>query len=75
VSRTNIEIDDEVIARVMERYGFTTKREAVNEALRMLDVKPYTREQIRALRGMGWEGDLDQMRSIPRPVKDWIERE
>jgi Arc/MetJ family transcription regulator len=75
VSRTNIDIDDELIARVMERWGFATKREAVDSALHSLDVKPFTREEILATEGMGWEGDLDQMRSIPRPVREWIERE
>jgi Arc/MetJ family transcription regulator len=75
MSRTNIEIDDELIARVMERWGFRTKREAVDQALQNLDVKPFSREEILALRGIGWEGDLDEMRSIPPPVKDWIERD
>jgi Arc/MetJ family transcription regulator len=75
MSRTNIEIDDALIARVMERWGFRTKREAVDQALHSLDVKPFTREEILATRGMGWEGDLDEMRSIPEPVRDWIERE
>jgi len=75
VARTNIEIDDELIARVMERYGFRTKREAVERALRSLDVEPLSREEILELQGMGWEGDLDAMRSSAPPVKAWIERE
>lgn len=75
MSRTNIEIDDELIERVIERYGFNSKREAVDQALHSLDIKPFTHEEIRALRGMGWEGDLDEMRSIPPPVEAWIERE
>lgn len=65
MGRTNIEIDDELIARVMERNGYRSKREAVDAALRKLDVKPFTREQILELEGMGWGGDLDQMRSNP----------
>ena len=75
MSRTNIDIDDELIARVMERYGFRSKREAVHEALEMLDVKPFSREEIRALRGMGWEGDLEAMRAIRPEVKAWVERD
>jgi Arc/MetJ family transcription regulator len=47
----------------MSRYGFATKREAVNYALRALRVKPLTRDEILELEGIGWEGDLDAMRS------------
>lgn len=62
VSRTNIDIDDEVCAAVMDRYGFRTKREAVNYALRQL-VNVMTLEEALAMQGTGWEGDLDEMRS------------
>ncbi len=57
MSRTNIEIDDELIARVMRIYGFATKREAVDRALRRLDVKPMTREEMLAMEGTGWGDD------------------
>ena len=59
VSRTNIEIDDELIERVMRRYGYRTKREAVHEALRqMVDgVEPMTTEEMLAMRGSGWGED------------------
>jgi Arc/MetJ family transcription regulator len=62
MSRTNIEIDEELITRAMQRYGFRTKREAVDYALRRLVGTPMTREEALAMRGTGWEGDLDQMR-------------
>jgi Arc/MetJ family transcription regulator len=75
VSRTNIDIDDALIKRVMERYDFRTKREAVESALRRIDVEPATREEILAMEGMGWDGDLDAMRGTRDSVKDWIERE
>lgn len=71
MSRTNIEIDDEVITRVMERYGYRTKKEAVNAALRKIDVRPATREEMLAMEGMGWEGDLDAMRSNPPHIEAW----
>lgn len=74
VGRTNIEIDDELIGRVMERYELRTKRETVDFALRRLDIEPFSREEILALEGMGWDGDLEAMRSMPAPVKDWVER-
>jgi len=59
VSRTNIEIDDRLIGRVMERYGFRTKRETVDAALRqMMDgVRPMTTEEMLAMEGTGWGED------------------
>jgi len=61
--RTNIEIDDELIARVMRIYRLSTKREAVDLALRRLVVEPLTPEALQAMEGSGWEGDLEKMRS------------
>lgn len=61
--RTNIEIDDELLARAMAVAGFSTKRATVQEeGLRLLVC---VREQTKALAdlsGLGWEGDLDEMR-------------
>jgi Arc/MetJ family transcription regulator len=75
MARTSIEIDDELLDRVMRRYGFRSKREAVERALRSLDIEPLSRDQILELEGMGWEGDLDSMRGDPPAVRDWAERE
>lgn len=63
MTRTNIDIDDEVIERVMKRHGLKTKRAAVDLALRHIDVVPMTREEALAMRGTGWDGDLEQLRS------------
>lgn len=63
MGRTNIDIDDELVARVMRRYGVATKRAAVDLALRRLDVEPMSRDEALAMRGTGWEGDLEQLRS------------
>ena len=59
--RTNIDIDDELMAEAMRRSGLKTKKAVVEEALRtLIDVK---RElDIRDLRGIGWEGDLEAWR-------------
>lgn len=46
MSRTNIDIDDELIHRVMVRYHLTTKREAVDYALRALAGQPMTRAEM-----------------------------
>ena len=60
--RTNIEIDDDLLASAMSATGLTTKKATVEEGLRLL-VK--LRGQIAALedlKGLGWSGDLDAMR-------------
>lgn len=63
MGRTNIELDDELVAVVMRRHGLRTKREAVDLALRRLAGPPLTPEFLSSLRGVGWDGDLDEMRS------------
>ncbi len=62
VTRTNIEIDDELVSKVMRRYGLTSKRAAVDLALRRLAGKPLSREEALALEGSGWDADLDDIR-------------
>jgi len=63
MARTNIDIDDEACGAVMQRYHFTTKRDAVNFALRAVAAEALSLEEARALRGSGWDGDLEQMRT------------
>jgi Arc/MetJ family transcription regulator len=63
MSRTNVNIDDQACAEVMRRYRLTTKREAINFALRSLAAEPLSIDEARLLRGSGWEGDLDTLRS------------
>lgn len=69
MGRTNIEIDDEVMARVMRRYGFRTKRQAVAVALRRLDVGrgAMNREEALAMQGTGWDGDESWFDDDPPP--------
>lgn len=60
--RTNIVIDDELMAEAMRATGFSTKRETVEAALRRV-VLLKRQESIRELRGtINWIGDLDEMR-------------
>ena len=68
MTRTNIEIDDDLIARVMKKYGLTTKREAVQFALERTAGPRITPEELLAMEGMGWDGDLDAMRDDPPPA-------
>ena len=61
--RTNIEIDDDLMAEAMEALGAKTKREAVEKALRDSVRAKRQLDALRGLRGIGWEGDLDDMRT------------
>jgi Arc/MetJ family transcription regulator len=63
VTRTNIEIDDELIERAMSIYRLRSKREAVDFALRRLVGEPMTHEEMLEAEGRGWAGDLDEIRS------------
>ena len=60
--RTNIEIDDRLMAEALTAGGYRTKRAAVEEGLRLL-VRTRSQARIRQLRGkLRWEGSLDEMR-------------
>jgi len=60
--RTNIVIDDQLMADALRVTGLTTKKEAVERGLQLL-VKQNQQQAIRELRGkLKWEGDLDEMR-------------
>lgn len=61
MARTNVDIDAEACSIVMKRYGFATKRDAVNFALREL-ASELSLDAARDLRGSGWSGELDAMR-------------
>ena len=63
VTRTNIEIDDELIERVMQIYRLPSKREAVDLALRKLAGEPMSRQEMLEMEGVGWGGNLDEIRS------------
>lgn len=65
MGRTNIDIDDELIATVMRQNGLKTKREAVDLALRRLVVPVMTIDEMRAMEGSGWDGDLEALKNDP----------
>jgi Arc/MetJ family transcription regulator len=60
--RTNIDIDDGLIAEAMEATGLTTKKATVEEALRRVVLHHRRRNAVVDMSGLGWEGDLDEMR-------------
>ncbi len=51
-ARTNIELDIESVATIMDRYGIRTKTEAVDLALRHLAGQPMSKEEALAMRGV-----------------------
>jgi Arc/MetJ family transcription regulator len=60
--RTNIDIDDALLAEAMAAVGLTTKKATVDEALRRLVRQHRRRQAIQDMAGLGWEGDLDATR-------------
>jgi Arc/MetJ family transcription regulator len=66
--RTNIEIDNKLMAQAIKLTGLPTKRAVVEEGLRLLVRVRKQAQALKALRGLGWEGDLDEMRQ-DRPLR------
>lgn len=61
--RTNIVIDDKLMADALKATGAKTKREAVEMGLRTL-LALKKQERIRGLRGkLRWNGNLEEMRT------------
>lgn len=67
--RTNIDIDDDLLALAMAASGLSTKRATVEEALRLLVAAHRRREAIQSSAGIGWDGDLDAMRRDDPPQR------
>jgi Arc/MetJ family transcription regulator len=65
--RTNIEIDDELLEEAMAATGLKTKKATVEEGLRKIVQMSRQRQAFEALRGFGWEGDLEAMRTDREP--------
>jgi len=60
--RTNIVIDDKLMADALKLTGAKTKREAVELGLKAL-IKLSKQQAIKKYRGkLKWDGDLDGMR-------------
>jgi Arc/MetJ family transcription regulator len=65
--RTNIVIDDELMAAALKTCPEATKRSVVEEGLRLV-VRLHGQRRVRSLRGkLRWEGDLETMRSDHGP--------
>ncbi|MES2339562.1 MAG: type II toxin-antitoxin system VapB family antitoxin [Pseudomonadota bacterium] len=60
--RTNIDIDETLMRDALAITGKRTKREVVEEGLRTL-IRLKSQRKLLELRGIGWDGDLDAMRT------------
>jgi len=61
--RTNIVIDDKLMAETLKATGLKTKREAVELGLQTL-LRLRRQQDIRQLRGqLAWDGDLEALRT------------
>lgn len=64
--RTNIDIDDKVMAAAMKTGEFRTKKEAVEAGLRLI-VRQQTYQRILALKGkLQWDDALDFPPTAPK---------
>ena len=60
--RTNIVIDDALMAEALKASGLKTKREVVELGLKTIS-RLAKQANVRSLRGIGWQGDLETMRT------------
>jgi Arc/MetJ family transcription regulator len=60
--RTNVVIDDDLMESALKASGIKTKKDAIEEGLKLL-VQLKTQERIKGFRGkLRWTGNLDEMR-------------
>lgn len=64
--RTNIVIDDSLMKEAMKASGLKTKRAVVEAGLRLVVELRDQARALRELKGIGWDGDLDEMRAKRR---------
>jgi Arc/MetJ family transcription regulator len=62
MKRTNVVLDDKLVARARKLTGLRTARDVVDRALRELVAREEQRRLAQRLRGSGWDADLDDMR-------------
>jgi Arc/MetJ family transcription regulator len=60
--RTNVVVDDELMAIALQVSGFKTKKDAIEEGLKLL-VQVKRQKEIKRFRGkLKWSENLDEMR-------------
>ena len=66
MTRTNIDLDDELVETVMKQNGLKTKKEAVDFALRKAVRRTPTVEEILSLGGIGFSYTNDEIEGSDR---------
>lgn len=69
--RTNIDIDDKLLEEAMKACGQRTKKATVEQALQEFVTRRNQMKALEELQGIGWEGDLDEMRTDRSEGRDW----
>ena len=64
MGRTNIDIDEDLVAEVMNRYRLDSKRAAVDLALRNLIGHAMSTEEVLAMAGIGLDFDNDEIEAM-----------
>jgi Arc/MetJ family transcription regulator len=65
----SVPVDETLLTEVMDRYRFPTREAAVHFALRRAANPPMAREELLAMQGSGWAGDLQRMRQNEDPAE------
>ncbi len=68
--RLEVDVKEDLLEAVRERYHLTSRRATVEFALRRAAVRPMSKEEALAMEGAGWDGDLEAMRSCD-PGDPW----
>lgn len=64
MARTNVVVNDELVAKAKQLYGLRTMREVIDLALcRLVGGVRDPWSAALELEGTGWDGDLDEMRT------------
>ena len=61
--RVEVDVREDLLEAVRERYHLPNLRAAVEYALARAAVRPMSKEEALAMQGVGWEGDLETLRS------------
>lgn len=64
MSRTNLDLDDELVERAMRRYRLDSKRAAVQLALEQLVGAPMTRDEVLAMQGSGFDYTNEELEAL-----------
>lgn len=64
MTRTNIDIDDELVAKAMRMYRLDSKRSAVELALQRLVGETMSRDEVLAMQGTGFDYTNDEVEAF-----------